>query len=125
MQRPCAHAETDARLVAGQGRTFMSLRPLLLNHSAKAQKPQRKGTKSPGRKENFADTIPGQKTVIVCQGAISFFYLCVFGSWRLCVESPPHGSVGGEPDALEQKPAETSSTNPSEAIPNLSQFKSI
>jgi len=30
MQRPCAHAETDARLVAGPGRTLTSVRPLLL-----------------------------------------------------------------------------------------------
>ena len=29
MQRPCAHAETDASLVAGPGRTLTSVRPLL------------------------------------------------------------------------------------------------
>jgi hypothetical protein len=40
MQRPCAHAETDARLVAGQGRTLTSVPPRLLTRRTGRAEPR-------------------------------------------------------------------------------------
>jgi hypothetical protein len=51
MQRPCAHAEADARLVAGPGRTLTSVRPLLLTRRSGRAEPKPGETSSTNPKE--------------------------------------------------------------------------